>query len=861
MRFSNTIAAVAAGLTAGTAVCAEEGSMFKEPPSVTETTAPSILDIGKKEDQRSLKVTRRADGSVSIKGKLHGGRGTDAEFVIPPVKPNVRITGPAGVDENGKPMTWREVQDRKVAHELVFQGLKARGYSYEEQKKLMEGRRTQVDEWREKTEETRREIEKNGPITSKNFIVPGSTPELSKLLSNPEVGVRIENGERVYYLDGKRIDLYPEKKPEGKKGGQAPTQTKTRIRITHKKTIRTAEESAEDSKDASQKTRKTSAKPVKTKKPVENTESFKRPAAPETVINPDALPGINEVEDMIRNAFPDMIPAAAEDESQAPKPKGNPKPVSERTGHESGLLEGVFKSLLGIRSAYAGESDVEKTAEEISGLKSDFPPMTEDEKGMLRGNGTSWKNLGIELEPNKSGSANQYGSAVEEIAKQYREMTSASHAVKDDGLKAGKAEDKTYLNEVAKSKDFDPALFAQEIVNRTHNSLTERQFNEDVAAVMASLNAKAPETIIESLSKILEANPEIYSVIPDADSELEKLQEGLSDDQSEGNRGFTYIFVSYSLTDEAIKETMERNHERNDVVLVMRGVPEGMTIQDGLMRMQGLAGEVDPPASVILDPGLFKAYDVTQVPAVVRVETNSKIKSFGTDERFRKYPPMLAKVTGLNNDEWLMAQLEAGEKGDLGTQGEAREIAEPDLIEVMKEKVASIDWESKKQEAVNRFWTKQEFNVYPTAEEDKMREIDPTILVERDLKDLAGRNIRNAGDRVNPLEIRPFTQTVLIFNPLSEDEMERVRAFAESFRQSEQTGLVLIATQMRKEKGWDGYKELTDSLDSHVYLMTPEIADTWRIQKTPSVITADNIKHVFVVREIGPNSKAENHVE
>lgn len=69
MRFSNTIAAVAAGLTAGTAVCAEEGSMFKEPPSVTETTAPSILDIGKKEDQRSLKVTRRADGSVSIKGK------------------------------------------------------------------------------------------------------------------------------------------------------------------------------------------------------------------------------------------------------------------------------------------------------------------------------------------------------------------------------------------------------------------------------------------------------------------------------------------------------------------------------------------------------------------------------------------------------------------------------------------------------------------------------------------------------------------------------------------------------------------------------------------------------------------------
>ena len=93
---------------------------------------------------------------------------------------------------------------------------------------------------------------------------------------------------------------------------------------------------------------------------------------------------------------------------------------------------------------------------------------------------------------------------------------------------------------------------------------------------------------------------------------------------------------------------------------------------------------------------------------------------------------------------------------------------------------------------------------------------------------------------------------MLIFNPLSEKEMARVEAFRNSHEASGKIGLVLIATQMDGEASWDGYKALTDRLDSHVFMMTPDIEFQWHIEKTPVVVTADNARHVFLVRELGP---------
>lgn len=278
-----------------------------------------------------------------------------------------------------------------------------------------------------------------------------------------------------------------------------------------------------------------------------------------------------------------------------------------------------------------------------------------------------------------------------------------------------------------------------------------------------------------------------------------------------------------------------------------------MTIDEGIKRMQQLAVQSKNGVSVVLDPPLFDAFDIKTVPTVARV--SERVPEFNVEadpstKKEREFGKMLAKVEGLNNDEWLIDEIKKGKRGDLGKQGETYPIAEPDLIEVMKKRLATIDWEKKKEAAVKRFWKNQKFHEFATVETSRLREIDPTIIVKQDLLDLAGNPIRKAGEQVNPLTIRPFTQTVIVFNPLSKEEISLVKGFREEYTKAGGTNVVLIATQMEKENGWDAYEALTSELDAHVFVLTPEVEYLWHIEKTPSIITADNKRHVFQVVEL-----------
>lgn len=187
-----------------------------------------------------------------------------------------------------------------------------------------------------------------------------------------------------------------------------------------------------------------------------------------------------------------------------------------------------------------------------------------------------------------------------------------------------------------------------------------------------------------------------------------------------------------------------------------------------------------------------------------------------------------------------------------------REIEERDLIEVAKERVLRIDWEEKKERAAKRAWANLQYENLPTASKSVVRTIDPTILVEEDILDLNGNAIRRAGDRVNPMDIRPLTLALIVFNPLVESELKVVEAELPKLKK-EHPEVMLLATDMVKdETGWDAYTRLTDRLDSHVYLLTPEVRERFLLRATPSVVTGDNERKLFVVREIAPEvSSAE----
>lgn len=343
------------------------------------------------------------------------------------------------------------------------------------------------------------------------------------------------------------------------------------------------------------------------------------------------------------------------------------------------------------------------------------------------------------------------------------------------------------------------------------------------------------------------------------------------------------VFVSYSLGDSALKEILEIASIDQSVAVILRGIPEGMDVWAGMAQIQSLAAEFDPIPNIVLDPTLFERYQVTMVPTLVFVEQSTpKEPNLTNEEMDRRFNPLnpayepptledsgskveeeqlglieVARVMGLSDPEWIKRQVRHGQTGNLGIKGPVLEIAERDLIEVMKERVMQVDWEEKKQQASKRYWANQKFIHLPTNEKESIRLVDASVTVTRDIVTSDGQFIAHAGDTVNPLSSRPFTQAIIVFNPTDKKQMHWIRDALPAIERNERVKkVVYIATQLETENGWDNYEAITDELDAHVFLLTPDVRDRFELLSTPSVITA-NETH-FVIHELFKSDQTED---
>lgn len=329
----------------------------------------------------------------------------------------------------------------------------------------------------------------------------------------------------------------------------------------------------------------------------------------------------------------------------------------------------------------------------------------------------------------------------------------------------------------------------------------------------------------------------------------------------------SFVFVSASLGEAALRRIIHENAGRADATLVLRGVKKGENLGKAILGIQAMVRELNEKTgetvNILIDPTLFETFRITAVPTVVRA------KATQPDPLRKPEYKEIASVKGLANDQWLRSRIETGATGDQGQQGPVYEIVEPDLIEEMKRRAAAIDWEAKRNEAIVRYWSNQKYEDFERAEVSRTFEIDPTVIVTADIKDADGVLIRKAGERINPLEIRPFSKEVIFFDATDIEQRNRVQTYART-RDAALKGFVdriYISSKFDSEKGWDGYKELTDWLDAPLYQLQPGLAERFGVVRLPSVVTADNSRKVFVVKELGreeektdgPN-QAERHV-
>jgi len=320
---------------------------------------------------------------------------------------------------------------------------------------------------------------------------------------------------------------------------------------------------------------------------------------------------------------------------------------------------------------------------------------------------------------------------------------------------------------------------------------------------------------------------EINAVFPGGLDSIEpkKVEPGKSDVISTGENYL--IFVSWSMGDAQIREILREYNTAGKVTLKFRGIPDGATMVQALAKIQTMAMETKSDVEVQLDPVAFTDNGVTQVPVVVR----------RNDDKVVNIARGTTSIEVFKGKEATF---------DLGSVGATLDIAERDLIDLMKERLAKLDKEEMKKKAIKRFWANQTFESMEDAQETRLRKLDPSIVVPQEMRAPDGTLIHAAGTRINPLEIRPFNQRLLIIDPAKEWQLTLARGQIEAHG-SEQL-ITIILTSLPRDTGWEELKRVEDLLGQPAYLLKSDVRERFDLQKTPSIVTAD--KGYFFIQEV-----------
>lgn len=387
-----------------------------------------------------------------------------------------------------------------------------------------------------------------------------------------------------------------------------------------------------------------------------------------------------------------------------------------------------------------------------------------------------------------------------------------------------------------------------------HSFSAEGLSEEDLAiiergqAIIEQTRAQSSPLLPDSPQMMQEAQQEameLYEQIRKSGRLNQSVVGQTGSDKEEADHN-VLIFASLSLGKVGLQDIFQVATGNPDTVVVFRGIPEGMNLGEGILQMQNIAKEFDPPPNIVINPTLFKEHNVTSVPTIVLMGLPAQPE---IDDAIKSERGYYAKVSGLSNPDWLIREASSGREGDLGTRGPVEEISEPDLIEEAQRRAMAIDWDNKKEQAKARFWDNQNFHSFPRAVATQTRRIDPSVYLTNDITTPGGQIVARQGDVINPLEIRPFTQAVIVFDPLDKAQLESIQDLLPDLRKEPGVRkLTFVATQFDKEDGWKSYRSITDYFDAPVFLLTPDLINRFDIQRVPSIITASGKE--FLVREI-----------
>ncbi len=175
---------------------------------------------------------------------------------------------------------------------------------------------------------------------------------------------------------------------------------------------------------------------------------------------------------------------------------------------------------------------------------------------------------------------------------------------------------------------------------------------------------------------------------------------------------------------------------------------------------------------------------------------------------------------------------------DLGVHGRLYEIKEEDMLSYVRREAGEISMAALRESMERKL--EESYSKHslvsldvPSATEERVRYVDPSVNVRNPLYDHTGKMIFPAGT-VNPLDHVPLSKSILI---LREDQVKR--ALDETNKRGEKPILLLTDGNIRRVSSLAG---------RIVYKASPFMLKRLQVEKVPSLVTQEGKK--LMIKEI-----------
>ena len=320
----------------------------------------------------------------------------------------------------------------------------------------------------------------------------------------------------------------------------------------------------------------------------------------------------------------------------------------------------------------------------------------------------------------------------------------------------------------------------------------------------------------------------------------------------EMRRDGLYLLLSFSLPDDTLKDYLREAKLLGAKVLLRGLVQESFKVTQDRIKRVLFTGERPDDSLLVgigIDPVIYRTVGAGEVPALVFVKDEKFMVASGASSVAHLLALLSQEQARLKPwGEWferrhrgflqggpteeappLLPTIERSVKVWADARG--ADIAERDMIDVMKERVANANWpdiQRRSGDALKRHFAKGPGLALPHVEEARVVFVDPTVEYPEDIKDPStGTLLIKSGTRINPFDKVRWIRTLVFFDGTSPAQMGWVQQY---LREHDPKFVKLIISDGDAQK-------VMEQLHQRVYWANSLLISRMGVGAVPSVVS------------------------